>query len=65
MSCIIQLCVSLQFRQHTWDANNPTQTFGTHTTPIARYVDDFDFTFEEQNDGSCSIKVSSIHTITT
>ena len=45
--------------QHTWDATNPTQTFGTHTTPIARYVDDFDFTFEEQNDGSCFIKVST------
>merc|ERR1712241_522194 len=46
--------------KHTWDATNPTQSFGTHTTPIARYVDDFDFTFEDQNDGSCSIKGHSI-----
>ena len=32
-------------------------TYGTHTTPIARYIDDIDFTFETQNDGSCFIKV--------
>jgi len=31
-------------------------TYGTHTTPIARYIDDIDFTFETQNDGSCFIK---------
>ena len=35
-------------------------TYGTHTTPIARYIDDIDFTFETQNDGSCFIKVIKI-----
>ncbi|TRY80944.1 hypothetical protein TCAL_04723 [Tigriopus californicus] len=30
-------------------------TYGTHTTPIARYVDDIDFTFIPQSDGSCQI----------
>ena len=35
-------------------------TYGTHTTPIHRYIDDIDFTFETQNDGSCFIKVIKI-----
>merc|ERR1712213_90578 len=35
-------------------------TLGTHTTPIARYIDDLTFKFEPRNDGSCLIDANSI-----
>eukprot|EP00095_Tigriopus_kingsejongensis_P005559 maker-scaffold736_size104543-snap-gene-0.18 protein:Tk05559 transcript:maker-scaffold736_size104543-snap-gene-0.18-mRNA-1 annotation:"hypothetical protein DAPPUDRAFT_223657" len=34
-------------------------SFGTHTTPIQRYVDDIDFTFNVQDDGGCTIEAHS------
>ena len=33
---------------------------GNHTTPIQRYVDDFDFTFAEGAAGGCVIDVRMI-----
>ena len=43
--------------QHT--GSEGLTTLGTHTTPIARYIDDLTFKFEPRADGSCLIDVSN------
>ena len=48
----------LNLFQHT--GSEGLTTLGTHTTPIARYIDDLTFKFEPRNDGSCLIDVSTL-----
>merc|ERR1712001_152271 len=42
------------------DRDEGLTTYGTHTTPIQRYVDDLTFKFVPSNDGSCLIDANSI-----
>ena len=48
----------LNLFQHT--GSEGLTTLGTHTTPIARYIDDLTFKFEPRNDGSCLVDVSTL-----
>ena len=43
------------FFQHT--GSEGMTTYGTHTTPIHRYVDDLTFKFQDLDNGGCFIDV--------
>ena len=45
--------------QHTGGHTDPLSLTGSHTTPVARYVDDLSFQLQPTSSGGCSVKAKS------
>ena len=57
LSVCFQKCLSCTFIHFQHTGSEGTTTYGTHTTPIQRYVDDLTFNFQALDNGGCFIDV--------